>query len=104
MNVVVVESPAKAKTIGRFLGRGYSVKASMGHVRDLPNDKLGVDPDSSFAPAYLVMKDKKTIVADLKKAGDSASSIFLATDPDREGEAIARKSGRLGNAADAPSI
>jgi DNA topoisomerase-1 len=93
-NLVIVESPAKAKTIGRFLGRSYIVKASMGHVRDLPSGKLGVETDaadpaaSSFAPDYLVMKDKKTIVADLKKAGDNASSIFLATDPDREGEAI----------------
>ena len=87
-SLVIVESPAKAKTVGRFLGNGYTVRASMGHVRDLPDDKLGVDTDNRFEPKYQVMKDKKTIVADLKKLGDSASSIYLATDPDREGEAI----------------
>ena len=87
-NLVIVESPAKATTIGRFLGRAYTVKASMGHVRDLPDGKIGVDPEHDFLPQYQVMKDKKSIVADLKKAGDNASSIFLATDPDREGEAI----------------
>jgi DNA topoisomerase-1 len=87
-HLVIVESPAKAITVGHFLGRSYTVKASMGHVRDLPDDKLGVDPEHDFRPSYQVMKDKKHIVADLKKAGDNASSIYLATDPDREGEAI----------------
>lgn len=86
--LVIVESPAKAVTVGRFLGSGFTVRASMGHVRDLPDDKLGVDPDSDFSPHYQIMKDKKTVVADLKKLGADASSIYLATDPDREGEAI----------------
>ncbi|MEE8519208.1 MAG: type I DNA topoisomerase [Dehalococcoidia bacterium] len=87
-NLVIVESPAKATTIGRFLGRAYTVKASMGHVRDLPEGKIGVDPEKEFHPQYQVMKDKKNIVADLKKAAENASTIYLATDPDREGEAI----------------
>ena len=87
-NLVIVESPAKATTIGRFLGRDYTVKASMGHVRDLPEGKIGVDADKEFHPHYQVMKDKRNIVADLKKAGEAASTIYLATDPDREGEAI----------------
>ena len=87
-SLVIVESPAKATTVGKFLGDQYVVKASMGHVRDLPDDKLGVDAEHGFLPEYQVMKDKKAIVADLKKAGASASSIYLATDPDREGEAI----------------
>ena len=87
-NLVIVESPAKATTIGRFLGNSYTVKASMGHVRDLPDGKIGVDLDHDFSPDYQLMKDKKAIIADIKKAGQTASSIFLATDPDREGEAI----------------
>ena len=85
---MVVESPAKAATIGRILGRAYTVKASMGHVRDLPEGKLGVDPDQDFLPTYQEMKDKRSIVADLKKAGAAADDVYLATDPDREGEAI----------------
>jgi DNA topoisomerase-1 len=87
-SLVIVESPAKAVTVGRFLGNSYAVKASMGHVRDLPDGKLGVDPDNEFFPTYQIMKDKKTIVAELKKAGEEATAIYLATDPDREGEAI----------------
>ena len=87
-SLVVVESPAKAKTIGRHLGSGYTVKASMGHVRDLPAGKLGVDVDHNFAPQYAVLKEKKNIVAELKKATQGAGSVYLATDPDREGEAI----------------
>jgi len=87
-SLVIVESPAKAITIGRFLGNKFTVRASMGHVRDLPDGKLGVDTENSFEPAYQIMKDKKTIVAELKKLGANATSIYLATDPDREGEAI----------------
>jgi len=87
-HLVIVESPAKAVTVGRFLGSAYTVRASMGHVRDLPDGKLGVDTDAGFTPDYQIMKDKKTVVADLKKLGADAASIFLATDPDREGEAI----------------
>ena len=87
-HLVIVESPAKAITVGRFLGSAYTVRASMGHVRDLPDDKLGVDPEAFFQPNYQIMKDKKNVVADLKKLGADAASIYLATDPDREGEAI----------------
>ena len=87
-HLVIVESPAKATTIGRILGRSYIVKASMGHVRDLPEGKLGVDTERDFQPDYQVMKDKRAIIADLKKAGAAADDIYLATDPDREGEAI----------------
>jgi DNA topoisomerase-1 len=87
-HLVVVESPAKATTIGRMLGREYTVKASMGHVRDLPEGQLGVDKEHAFTPSYQVMKDKKSVVADLKKAAENAEDVYLATDPDREGEAI----------------
>ena len=87
-NVVVVESPAKARTIERFLGKNFVVKASQGHVRDLPKGSLGVDIEAGFEPSYSVIGDKRNVVRELKKLGDSASSIYLATDPDREGEAI----------------
>ncbi len=85
--LVIVESPAKAKTINKFLGRGYLVKASMGHVRDLPRRSLGVD-EKSFKPTYAVLPEKKKTLTDLKKAAADASTVFLAPDPDREGEAI----------------
>jgi DNA topoisomerase-1 len=85
--LVIVESPAKAKTINKFLGRGYVVKASMGHVRDLPKRKLGVD-EESFVPTYEVLPEKRKTIAELKKAARSAEAIYLAPDPDREGEAI----------------
>jgi len=87
--LVVVESPAKAKTIGKFLGKGYTVKASVGHVRDLLRSKLSVDVDNGFVPRYRVPNEKRPVVKDLKRAAAGASEIFLATDPDREGEAIA---------------
>ncbi|HEV2107722.1 MAG TPA: type I DNA topoisomerase [Thermomicrobiales bacterium] len=87
--LVIVESPAKAKTIARYLGRGYTVKASMGHIRDLPKSTLGVDVDDGFAPKYLVPRDKLKVVKELKASVQGAREIFLATDPDREGEAIA---------------
>ena len=88
-DLVIVESPAKARTIGRFLGSRYDVKASMGHVRDLPKKSLGVEIDSdSFIPTYKVSSDKKKVVSELKKAAASAGTVYLATDPDREGEAI----------------
>ncbi len=87
--LVIVESPAKAKTIGKYLGAGYTVMASMGHVRDLPKSTLGVEVDLDFAPKYLVPRDKVKTVKDLKSAVEKAAEIFLATDPDREGEAIA---------------
>ncbi|PZC41723.1 MAG: DNA topoisomerase-1 [Chloroflexi bacterium] len=88
-DLVIVESPAKARTVGRFLGKNYDVKASMGHVRDLPRKKLGVDiGDDGFVPTYTVSADKRKIVAELKKAAASAGLVYLATDPDRECEAI----------------
>ena len=87
-NLVIVESPAKAKTIGKYLGPGYEVKASMGHVRDLPKSKLGVDVDHGFALDYQPIKGKEEVIDDLKKAAKKSDKVFLATDPDREGEAI----------------
>jgi DNA topoisomerase-1 len=87
--LVIVESPAKAKTIAKYLGAGYRVQASMGHVRDLPKSKLGVDVEHDFTPQYLISTDKKATVKDLKGAVQAAGEVFLATDPDREGEAIA---------------
>ncbi|MEG2097165.1 MAG: type I DNA topoisomerase, partial [Pseudoflavonifractor sp.] len=87
-NLVIVESPAKAKTITKYLGPGYVVKASMGHVRDLPKSKIGVDFDRDFAPDYQPIKGKEDIIADLRKAAKGSDKVFLATDPDREGEAI----------------
>ena len=88
MKLVIVESPTKAKTIGRFLGSDYTIKASMGHVMDLPKSKLGVDVDNNFAPQYEISEDKKATISELKKLGKDATEIILATDPDREGEAI----------------
>ncbi|ACZ41406.1 DNA topoisomerase I [Thermobaculum terrenum ATCC BAA-798] len=87
--LVIVESPTKAKTISRYLGRGYSIKASMGHVRDLPKSKLGVDTEHDFQPQYLIPRDKSKTVKELKESVASAREVYLATDPDREGEAIA---------------
>ena len=86
--LVVVESPAKARTVGQILGNKYVVAASQGHVRDLPKSKIGVEVENDFEPSYVIMRDKRSILKDLKQAGDQASSIYLATDPDREGEAI----------------
>lgn len=87
-SLVIVESPAKAKTINRYLGPGYLVKASMGHVRDLPKSNLGVDIDSDFAPRYIIIPDRKKVVAELQKAAKASKEVILAADPDREGEAI----------------
>jgi DNA topoisomerase I len=86
--LVVVESPAKAKTINKYLGRDYKVLASMGHVRDLPKSKLGVDVDDGFAPVYEPIAARKKVIAELKTAAKDATDIYIATDPDREGEAI----------------
>jgi len=88
-NLVIVESPAKAKTISKFLGSDYTVLASMGHVRDLPKSTLGFDPDNHFAPQYLVSTDKRKVIAELKKHIKKDTTIYLAADEDREGEAIA---------------
>ncbi|MDQ8158041.1 MAG: type I DNA topoisomerase [Gemmatimonadota bacterium] len=86
--LVIVESPAKAKTIGKYLGRGYTVRATVGHVRDLPAKKLGIDIEHGFAPDYVTIEGKEDILTDLKKIAKGAREIFIATDPDREGEAI----------------
>src|SRR5829696_2215262 len=87
-SLVIVESPAKAKTINKYLGRDYKVLASMGHVRDLPKSKLGVDVDDGFAPVYEPIAARKKVIAELKSAAKDATDIYIATDPDREGEAI----------------
>src|SRR5438445_8799661 len=87
--LVVVESPTKAKTLERYLGPGYSVKASYGHIMDLPKNKLGVDTERNFEPEYVVSEESKKAVAALKRAHKTAGDLILATDYDREGEAIA---------------
>ncbi|MDD5544122.1 MAG: type I DNA topoisomerase [Acidobacteriia bacterium] len=87
-SLVIVESPAKAKTINKYLGRDYVVKASMGHIRDLPRKKLGVDVDEEFAPTYEVIPGKEKVIRELKAAAEKVETIYVATDPDREGEAI----------------
>ena len=87
-DLVIVESPAKAKTIQKYLGKGYEVIASMGHIRDLPKSKLGVDTDNDFKPQYIDMKGKGDVIKDLKKHAKKCDKVYLATDPDREGEAI----------------
>ena len=86
---MIVESPTKAKTIGKYLGAGYDVRATVGHLRDLPTRELGVDVERDFEPKYVTIKGKTKTLAELKKAAKTASTIYLATDPDREGEAIA---------------
>lgn len=86
--LIIVESPSKAKTIGKFLGSGYKVIASVGHVRDLPKSKLGIDKENDFEPQYINIRGKGDVIKELKKEANRASKIYLATDPDREGEAI----------------
>ena len=86
--LVIVESPAKAKTIGKFLGRGYKVEASQGHVRDLPKSQIGVDVENNFEPKYITIRGRGEILSKIRKEAKAASKIYLATDPDREGEAI----------------
>jgi DNA topoisomerase-1 len=88
-NLVIVESPAKAKTLGKYLGKDFQVKASVGHIVDLPKSKLGVDVKNNFAPDFHVIQGKKKVVEELKKAAKGKENIYLASDPDREGEAIA---------------
>ena len=87
-DLVIVESPAKAKTIQKYLGPGYEVIASMGHIRDLPKSKMGVDKEHDFAPQYIDMKGKEDVIKELKKRAKKCDKVYLATDPDREGEAI----------------
>ena len=87
-NLVIVESPSKAKTIGKYLGPEYTVKASMGHLRDLPKSTMGVDLSHDFQPQYIPVPGKESLIRELQSAADSAETVYLATDPDREGEAI----------------
>src|SRR3990167_4132338 len=87
-SLVIVESPAKAATLSRFLGNKYTITASKGHIRDLPKSTLGVDLDNDFEPTYKVPSDKTKVVKEIKEALGKAGAIYLATDPDREGEAI----------------
>lgn len=86
--LVIVESPAKAKTIGKYLGPDYKVVASMGHLRDLPKSTMGVDIEGGFNPQYIPVKGREETISELKKAAKASEKVFLATDPDREGEAI----------------
>ncbi len=88
-NLVIVESPAKAKTIGRYLGKDFQIAASVGHIRDLPSSTTGVDVDNDFKPRYITMKGKEKVIRELKDAASYAERVYIATDPDREGEAIA---------------
>jgi len=101
-SLVIVESPAKTKTLGKILGKGYVLKASLGHVRDLPKSRLGVDVENGFVPRYVVPKAKRKTVLELKKAAASASTVYLATDPDREGEAISWHIAEVTNANGTP--
>ncbi|MCL6521659.1 MAG: DNA topoisomerase I, partial [Firmicutes bacterium] len=87
-SLVIVESPAKARTIGKFLGRAYHVEATMGHVRDLPKSQLGVDVEAGFEPRYITIRGKGEVVRRLREEAAKAERVLLATDPDREGEAI----------------
>ncbi len=86
--LVIVESPAKAKTIRKYLGKGYDVTASMGHIRDLPQSQLGIDVENGFAPKYINIRGKEKTIKDLKDKARKSDRVLLATDPDREGEAI----------------
>ena len=87
--LIIVESPTKARTISKYLGRGYTVMASVGHIKDLPTSKLGVDLEHDFEPQYVTIKGKSKVLAEIKKKAEEADKVFLAPDPDREGEAIA---------------
>src|SRR3954471_25066914 len=88
--LVIVESPAKAKTIGKYLGRGYRVRATVGHIMDLPEKKLGIDVENGFTPDLVPTPGKGKTIAELKSVAKDSSQVFIATDPDREGEAIAQ--------------
>ncbi|MDD5648708.1 MAG: toprim domain-containing protein, partial [Dehalococcoidia bacterium] len=88
VKLVIVESPAKARTLGKILGKGYVIRASMGHVRDLPSDRLGISIDNDFEPEYKNISERKSVLKEIRELANSASSVYLATDPDREGEAI----------------
>ena len=88
-SLLIVESPAKARTISNYLKNEFLIKASVGHVKDLPQSRLGVDIEKGFAPQYQIIKGKAKVLKEIKQAAEKAKSIYLATDPDREGEAIA---------------
>ncbi|HEY5764462.1 MAG TPA: toprim domain-containing protein, partial [Candidatus Deferrimicrobiaceae bacterium] len=88
-SLVIVESPAKARTIQKILGRGYQILPSLGHVKDLPKSRLGVDVEEGFAPHYIVIRDRRKVLKEILEAARSAGAVYLAPDPDREGEAIA---------------
>ena len=88
-SLVIVESPAKAKTISKILGKDFTVKASVGHIRDLPAKEMGIDIEKGFTPKYIIIPGKESVIKDLKKAAKDADTVYLAPDPDREGEAIA---------------
>ena len=87
-NLVIVESPAKAKTIQKYLGKGYKVEASMGHIRDLPKSKMAIDIENNFTPKYMTIRGKTDLIKKIKKEVALSDRVILATDPDREGEAI----------------
>src|SRR5580704_5598034 len=87
-SLVIVESPAKAKTIGKYLGKQFLVKASLGHVKDLPKKNLSVDVDNDFRPVYEVIEGKRKLIGELKQDAKKSDSVYLAADPNREGEAI----------------
>src|SRR4030095_3123532 len=89
-SLVIVESPSKAKTINKYLGKDFKVVASVGHIKDLPKKGLGVDVDNNFEPTYEVMPGKEKVVREIKEAAKSAETVYVATDPDREGEAIGK--------------
>ncbi|MEA3460122.1 MAG: toprim domain-containing protein, partial [Chloroflexota bacterium] len=89
MKLVIVESPTKVRTLGRILDSSYKIRASKGHIRDLPKSKLGVDVDNGFKPSYQIIRGKGKVVKALRQAVKKADEVYLATDPDREGEAIA---------------
>ena len=88
-NLVIVESPTKAKTVSKMLGSNYKVVASVGHIRDLPKSKMGIDIENNFEPEYINVRGKGDLIKELKKEALASDEIYLATDPDREGEAIA---------------
>jgi len=88
-SLLIVESPTKAKTLGRYLGKKFVVKASVGHVKDLPKNKLGIDLEKDFHPEYQIIRGKKKIINELHEAASNADAVYLGPDPDREGEAIA---------------
>src|SRR5438477_13043206 len=87
--LLIVESPTKAKTLKKYLGRGFDVKASVGHIKDLPKSKMGVDIEKDFKPSYVVIRGKAKVLADIRKAAKQSDAVYLGSDPDREGEAIA---------------